>query len=475
MKLNTHLVSLPNELFFIGIGGTGMSALATIAFEMGYRVSGSDMYPGENTYRLQEKGIPVFIGHSRERIEHASAVVISSAIPPENEELQEALQRNIPIIHRGEMLAFFLNKKKGIAIAGTHGKTTTTSMISLLLEVAGLDPTVLVGGEVEDIGGNARYGNGEYFVSEADESDGSFLKLNPYCGVITNIEDDHLEYYGNQENELKAFTSFANGVKDGGFMVACGDHPNVQLMLNQPLRTNLVSYGMINNRVDVRGLLIEERAEGSLFRVCYRNQDLGSFILNIPGIHNIVNSLACIAIGAELGIEKKIIANALEMFRGVKRRYERIGYIDGTLIVDDYAHHPTEMGVVLKTALNRTLGKVIVIFQPHRYTRTKRLYKEMAEILKKAHQVILFPIYSAGEKPIEGITSSLIYDEMKKDGYDGVHMVFTIEEALHIAENMIGPGNILITMGAGDVWKVAEIMCRKNGNQLRENISALRI
>ncbi|NLJ49359.1 MAG: UDP-N-acetylmuramate--L-alanine ligase [Candidatus Atribacteria bacterium] len=452
-----------------------MSALATIAFEMGYQVSGSDIFLGENTYRLQEKGIPVFIGHSRERIEKVPAVVISSAIPPENVELQAAIQRNIPIIHRGEMLAFFLNQKKGIAIAGTHGKTTTTSMISLLLEVAGLDPTVLVGGEVEDIGGNARYGDGDYFVSEADESDGSFLKLNPYCAVITNIEDDHLEYYGSQENELNAFVSFANGIKEGGFLVACGDHPNVQMMFNQPLKTKLVSYGMVNDRVDIHGSMVEERAEGSLYRVTYRNRDLGPFILNIPGIHNVINSLACIAIGVKLGIDKKLIANALEMFRGVKRRYERIGYIDGTLVVDDYAHHPTEMSVVLKTALNRTLGKVIVIFQPHRYTRTKRLYKEMAEILKKAHQVILFPIYSAGEKPIEGITSHLIYEEMKKTGYDGVHMVSTIDEALQITESMIGPGNILITMGAGDVWKVADSMFRKNGNQLRKSMPVLRV
>ncbi|QPM66930.1 UDP-N-acetylmuramate--L-alanine ligase [Atribacter laminatus] len=472
--MNAHLVSLPNELYFIGIGGTGMSALATIAFEMGYQVSGSDIFCGENTCRLQEKGIQVFIGHSRERIKNISAVVISSAIPPENVELQEAIQRNIPIIHRGEMLAFFLNQKKGIAIAGTHGKTTTTSMISLLLEVAGLDPTVLVGGEVEDIGGNARFGDGEYFVSEADESDGSFLRLSPYCAVITNIEDDHLEYYGSQENEMNAFVSFTNGVKEGGFIVACGDHPNVQAMFNQHPQTNLMTYGMINDRVDVHGSMVEERAEGSLFRVTYLNQNLGSFILNIPGLHNVINSLACVAVGVKLGIDKKSIASALEMFKGVKRRYERIGYIDGTLVVDDYAHHPTEMSVVLRTALSRTLGKVIVVFQPHRYTRTKRLYREMAEILKKAHQVILFPIYSAGEKPIEGITSSLIYDELKKAGYDGVHMVSTIDEALDITENLIGPGNILITMGAGDVWKVADSMCRKNGNQLRKSMPVLR-
>mgnify|MGYP005854544263 CR=1 FL=1 len=472
--MNAHLVSLPRELYFIGIGGTGMSALASIVFEMGYQVSGSDISSGENTFRLQEKGISVFIGHSRKRIENVSAVVISSAIPPENEELQEAIRRRIPIIHRGEMLAYLFNQKKGIAIAGTHGKTTTTSMISLLLEVAGLDPTVLVGGEVEDIGGNARFGKGEYFVSEADESDGSFLKLNPFCAVVTNIEDDHLEYYGNQENELDAFFSFVNSVKDGGFMVVCGDHPNVQHMLNRPLRKQIITYGMVNDQVDFYGCVLEERAEGSRFRVTYHHKNVGTFILNIPGIHNVSNSLACIATGIKLGIERGSIANALAMFRGVKRRYERIGYIDGTLIIDDYAHHPTEMSVVLKTALSRTLGKVIVVFQPHRYTRTKRLYREMAAILKKAHQVILFPIYSAGEKPIEGITSNLIYDEMKKTGYDCVYMVDTIEEALQITENMIGPGNILITMGAGDVWKVADRMCRKNGNRLKESISVLR-
>ncbi len=470
-----NLVSLPHELYFIGIGGTGMSALATIAFEMGYVVSGSDISSGENTYRLQEKGIPVFIGHSRDRIKNVQAVVISSAIPMDNEELREAIQRSIPIIHRGEMLAYLLNRKKGIAIAGTHGKTTTTSMISLLLEIAGLDPTVLVGGEVEDIGGNARFGKGDYFVSEADESDGSFLKLNPYCAVVTNIEDDHLEHYGSQENELEAFRSFVNGVKTGGFSVVCGDHPNVMLMLKRFLQPQMITYGMINESVDVRGQILEERAEGSLFRVSYQDQELGKFVLNIPGLHNVSNSLACIATGIQLGIQLSHMSDALAMFKGVKRRYERIGFIDGTVVIDDYAHHPTEMYVVLKTALSRTLGKVIVIFQPHRFTRTKRLYREMAEILKSAHQVILLPIYSAGEKRIEGVSSYLIYDELKKAGYEHVLMADTIEEAVKLTERMIGPGNILITMGAGDVWKVATNLFKKNGNQLKEDMPVLRV
>ncbi|MCX6090369.1 MAG: UDP-N-acetylmuramate--L-alanine ligase [Candidatus Atribacteria bacterium] len=464
---------LPQDLYFIGIGGAGMSALASIAHGMGYRVSGSDILQSENTERLQEQGIPVYIGHCRERIRSVEAVVVSSAIPGTNEEVQEAQALGLPIIHRGEMLAQLLNPKKGIAIAGTHGKTTTTSMISLLLEMADMDPTVLVGGEVEDIGGNAKNGTGEYFVSEADESDGSFLRLRPYCAVVTNIEDDHLDHYGNEENELEAFRTFVNGVKMGGFSVVCGDHFNVKALLRRPLVTRMVTYGMINPDVDVWGEVIEERAEGTLFGVRSRGTDLGQFVLNIPGLHNVSNALACIATALNIGVDLSFVREALSAFRGVKRRYERIGFIDGTVVIDDYAHHPTEMKVVIKTALSWTLGKVGVIFQPHRFTRTRRLFREMAGVLESVHRVILLPIYSAGEKPIDGVSSVLIYDALKSDGYDRVVLVNSLKEAAGQVEPMIGPGNILITMGAGDVWKVATALCRKNGNQPDEHSPVL--
>ncbi|HSV31204.1 MAG TPA: UDP-N-acetylmuramate--L-alanine ligase [Atribacteraceae bacterium] len=460
--MERETLSLPRDLFFIGIGGTGMSGLALIARGMGYRVSGSDITESEMTVRLRERGIPVYVGHCRERIQRNGAVIVSSAIPAENEELCAARELRLPIVHRGVMLASLLNRKRGIAVSGTHGKTTTTSLISLLLETAGLQPTVLIGGELEDIGGNAKIGESDLFVAEADESDGSFLKLRPYCGVITNIEDDHLEHYGSMDKAVEAYQIFLERIKPGGLAVLCKDHPNVRTIIPTRKRSfRVLTYGMTEEELDCRALVLREKQRGYAFRVSNGKHSLGDFETNIPGLFNVLNALACIAVGVELEIGSSTIRDAIASFSGVKRRFECIGFYRGTQVVDDYAHHPTEMEVVLQAAVHQTAGRLVVVFQPHRYTRTGRLYREMAQMLGSAHRVLILPIYPAGERPVENVTSELVYRAMKEKGYDQAFLSESLDDAVRILEEWLEPGDLLITMGAGDVWKVGTCLCGK--------------
>lgn len=454
--------TLPCRLHFIGIGGTGMSGLALLAHEWGHVVSGSDLVENEATRRLRSRGVQVYIGHRGEQVVGAEAVVVSSAIPPSNEELVAARKLGLPIFHRGEVLAFLFNPKKGIAVAGTHGKTTTTSMISCLLEMAGWNPTVLVGGELEDIGGNARAGEGEFFVTETDESDGSFLKLRPFCAVVTNIDDDHLDFYGNMEAAKEAFAAFLWNVQQGGFRVVCGDHPNVQDVLRRHSFPSLITYGIENRDVDYRARILARGKEGSFFEVSCRGEVVATFSIRVPGNHNVSNALACIAVGMELGVPIKSISEALNSFRGVKRRFEKVGKVSGALVVDDYAHHPTEMRVVLETARAQTSGKIVVVFQPHRYTRTRRLYRNMAQALCLADYVVLLPIYSAGEEVIPGVSEDLIYRELKETGFRNVALARDFDEAARKCLEVVGEGDILITMGAGDVWRVGMMLTGGN-------------
>lgn len=453
--------NLPRRLHFIGIGGTGMSGLALIAHELGYVISGSDLVENEATRRLRARGVQVYIGHHFEHIAGAEAVVVSSAIPPSNEELVAAQRLGIPIIHRGDVLAFLFNPRKGIAVAGTHGKTTTTSMISLLLEVAGWSPTVLIGGELEDIGGNAKTGEGEFFVAETDESDGSFLKLHPFCGVVTNIDDDHLEFYGDMEREKEAFASFLWNVQEKGFRVVCGDHPNVWDIIRRYAFPNLVTYGMENQDTEYSARILAHGKEGSSFEVFHQGKAIATFSIHVPGDHNVSNALACIAVGMQLGIPLEKISKALTLFRGVRRRFERIGKVSGALIVDDYAHHPTEMRVVLRMAREQTSGRVVVVFQPHRYTRTRRLYQNMAQALCLADYVVLLPIYSAGEEAIPGVSAELVYWELTKMGFRNAVYVATFEEAAEKCLEVLQEGDMLITMGAGDVWKIGALLTKR--------------
>lgn len=464
-QLNRRFEKLPLRLYFIGIGGTGMSGLALLAQEAGYQVSGSDLVENEATARLRTRGIKVFTGHDRERIKEAEAVVVSSAIPEHNEELREARRLNLLVVPRGEMLAFLMNQRKGIAVAGTHGKTTTTSMVSLLLEVAGLEPTALIGGELEDIGGNAKCGKSEFFVAEADESDGSFLRLSPFCAVVTNIEDDHLEFYGDMVKEKEAFATFLRSIQKDGFGVACGDHENVVDVLGKNPLPRVYTYGIKNPEVDFWGRIVHKGRGNFIFEVFRSRIRIGDFRLNIPGIHNVENALACIAVGIGLGIRIKDIQKTLASFRGVKRRFEKMGIFQGALVIDDYAHHPTEMRAVLDAALHFASGKIMVVFQPHRYTRTGRLYKEMAEVLLRAHRVALLPIYPANENPIPGVSTRLVYQEMRRMGFENVTLVESFEEAVVECQKFLQEDDIIITMGAGDVWKVGARLCGKDGKE----------
>ncbi|MDK2896374.1 MAG: UDP-N-acetylmuramate--alanine ligase [Candidatus Atribacteria bacterium] len=453
----------PRSLYFVGIGGTGMSGLALVAHGLGCRVSGSDIAFNQAIFRLRQRGIEVFVGHRREQIGQVDAMVISSAIPSDNEELREARSQGIPIIHRGELLSLLLNPRQGIAIAGTHGKTTTTSMISLLLEIAGLKPTVLIGGELEDIGGNAKVGEGEFFVAEADESDGSFLNLAPFCAVVTNIEDDHLEFYGGMDQEKAAFAKFLNQIKEGGFAVVCGDHPNVINVVQNTKVKSVFSYGIQNGQSDLRGMILAENGNNQVFQVEWKGKKLGNFYLNVPGKHNVLNALACLAVGLGLDIPLPLITDALATFRGVKRRFELIGTVKGAQVIDDYAHHPTEMKAVLETAFNQTAGKIVVVFQPHRFTRTSRLYREMGRVLTMADYVFLLPVYPAGEAEIAGVSSELIYQELKETYSHPVDLCLNFQEVASRCWEILSPGDIVITMGAGDVWKVGALLCQQHG------------
>ncbi|MGC8778490.1 MAG: UDP-N-acetylmuramate--L-alanine ligase, partial [Candidatus Caldatribacteriaceae bacterium] len=301
------------------------------------------------------------------------------------------------------------------------------------------------------------------FVAEADESDGSFLRLSPFCAVVTNIEDDHLEFYGDMEREKDAFVSFLKGVKKDGFGVACGDHPNVVDILGKNRLPRVFTYGIENEQVDFWGKIVKARKDGFVFEVSRKGIRIGDFCLNLPGLHNVENALACIAVGVELGIPVNDMQETLSSFRGVKRRFEKVGMFRGVLVVDDYAHHPTEMKVVVNAALHFTSGRVVVVFQPHRYTRTKRLYREMAEALQEAHQVILLPIYSANEEPIPGVSTELVYREMLRRGFEKVRFARDFEEAVTECQKVSQTGDIIVTMGAGDVWRVGTMLCGKDG------------
>lgn len=440
------------RIHFIGIGGSGMSAIAKILLEMGYEVSGSDIKYSEILNKLQNQGAKVFIGHNSENVIGAELVVVSSAIPTNNPEYIEAIKQNIPILHRADILSILMNHKKGIAISGAHGKTTTTSMISLMLDKNGYQPTVLIGGELNDIGGNAVLGSGEYLVAEADESDGSFLKLNPFIAVVTNIENDHLDYYKNMDNMKKAFVKFIENIKDDGFAFLCIDNENVRDIIPN-IKKKIFTYGIKYN-ADYMPKDIVLKGISSIFAVYYKEKFLGDIELNVPGIHNVYNATAAVGIGHQLGIDIKDIASALKNFRGVQRRFQNIGEVNGVKIFDDYAHHPTEIKVVLKTARLLNPRKIYAIFQPHRYTRTKLLAEEFGTAFFDADEVIVTKLYSAGEEPIPNVSSELIVSALNKNNVN-VKYIEKKEEVVDYLLYKLVPGDLVITIGAGDINKVS--------------------
>lgn len=441
------------KLHFIGIGGVGMSAIAEVLLEKGYKISGSDLNESDIVKNLAAKGAVIYKGHAADNITDCDAVVISSAINDDNPEIVAAKGKAIKIYHRSDMLAALLNSAQGIAVAGSHGKTTTSSMLSVVLDNAGVDPTVIIGGVVDYFKGNAQLGQSDYIIAEADESDGSFLKFNPYVSVITNIEDDHMDHYGSMENIMAAFNEFVGNTADAGATVICFDHENARKIANNTQKT-IISYG-IDNEADYKAQDINMSKHKTSFTVTYKGDVLGSIELNMPGRHNILNALATIAVCRFLAVPFAKIAAGFKLFNGANRRFQTKKRTENYWIVDDYAHHPTEIKTTIEAAKQTLPKRLICIFQPHRYSRTQLLAQEFGQCFAKADVLVLTDIYSAGEKPIPGITGKIIYDEVEKTGKKAVY-IKNMDEIAKYVETIVEPGDLIVTMGAGNIFRCGE-------------------
>ena len=456
------------RVHFIGIGGAGMSGIAKVLCELGFTVSGSDLQASEATRRLQDHGANIFIGHKRGQVGDAQVVVVSTAIPPGNAELLEAQERGMEIWQRARMLGAIMSRQKGIAIAGAHGKTTTTSMISMIMERNGLDPSVVVGGELNDIGGNAKLGKGEYLVAEADESDGSFLNLDPHILVVTNIENDHLDYYGSLENILATFREMMKKVPKDGLAVLCADDGNIH-KVQDSLSCSVLTYGM-DACADFQPANIRWLPLGSAYDLHYRGENLGTVHLSVPGLHNIKNSMAAMAVCLQTGVDFHAAAAAIEKFQGVHRRFQLMGEVGGIRVFDDYAHHPSEVKATLDAARQQHPGRVVAVFQPHRFTRTKFLQLEFATAFAAADWVVLTDIYSAGEPPIEGIHTRLLEKHIVETGHAHVRYVEKMNDIADIIAGELQPGDMVLTMGAGSIWQVGPALLHKL-SEIMDNVS----
>ncbi len=450
MVLNTA-----EHVHFIGIGGYGMSAIARVLLEMGYRISGSDVAAQELTEKLIAKGAKVFIGHEADHVTGADMVVYSTALSKDNVEMAAAEQLNIPILHRAEMLAKIMDLRKGIAVAGAHGKTTTSSMIAMVMEKCGADPTYIIGGEIMNVGSNAKAGKGEYVVAEADESDGSFLRYHPEIAIVTNIEADHLENYNGDFANLKAaYETFLSQIKPGGAAIVCQDDDYIQELLPK-LAVRTITFGM-DERAEFRAANIMLGDRISSFDVYRGAELLGNIRLSVPGEHNVYNALAAIITCLHAGLSFESIASAIHEFRGAKRRFQVLGEVNDVLVIDDYAHHPTEIQATIAAA--RSTGKrIIAVFQPQRYSRTFFLLDQFSRAFSEADEVIITNIYSpAGEKQIEGVTSERLVELIRVNSNSRVRHVQTKEEAQRVLAAEVASGDLVLTMGAGDIWRAAE-------------------
>jgi UDP-N-acetylmuramate--alanine ligase len=438
------------KMHFIGIGGIGMSGIAEILINLGYEVSGSDLVESEQTRRLASLGAKVFIGHLPSNINDYHVVVTSSAINPNNPELVEARKRGIPVIHRSEMLAELVRMKYGIGVAGTHGKTTITSMLSYVLYHGGMHPTAVVGGKVLNFNTNARVGEGDYIVFEADESDGSFLKLLPCIGIVSNIDADHLDHYKYFQGLKDAFLSYINTIPFYGYSVLCIDDTTVREILPRVERP-YYTYGMSED-ADFRAVDIHMTDGMTTYRCLYRNDPMGEFAIRQLGNHNAVNSLSVIAVALELGLSVETIREGLAEFRGVGRRIEFVGESAGVRVYDDYGHHPTEIRATLDAV--KKLGKrIVVVFQPHRYTRTQLLWDEFGQCFANADLLFLAEIYPAGEQPIEGVSSKLIQEAVARHEGRDVEIISRFEDIPRQVASHVREDDIVITLGAGDIYK----------------------
>jgi len=442
------------KIHFIGIGGIGMSGIAEVLLNLGYQVSGSDLRESEITRRLSELGGVITYGHCRENLADVDVVVTSTAVPADNPEVLEAHRRLIPVIPRAEMLAELMRMKYGVAIAGTHGKTTTTSMVATVLTHGGIDPTVVIGGRLDLFGSNAKLGQGQFLVAEADESDGSFLKLSPTIAVVTNIDADHLDYYRDLDQIRETFIDFINKVPFYGLAVLCLDDPNIQSLLPQ-VRKRLVTYG-INSQADFSASAIEHTADRTAFTVHYRGQTLGRLGFRMPGRHNVLNALAAVAVGMELDLSFAAIADGFKDFGGVGRRFQIKGEAGGVMVVDDYGHHPAEIKATLAAARAGWQKRVVTVFQPHRYTRTRALFDDFVTAFYQADYLVVMDVYAAGEEAIPGVAAADLAAGISGHGHRSCFFAADRSAVLAHLLEVVQPGDMVITLGAGNVWQVGE-------------------
>jgi UDP-N-acetylmuramate--alanine ligase len=448
---------------FVGIGGIGMSGIAEIMLRIGYSVQGSDAKASANTERLAALGAKIFIGHDAAHIDGASAVVFSTAIKADNPEFAAARERRIPLVRRAEMLAELMRLQFSVAVGGTHGKTTTTSMIATLLDAGGLDPTVVNGGIINAYGTNAKVGGGDWMVVEADESDGSFLRLKSTVAVVTNIDPEHLDHYGDFEAVKQAFVSFVENIPFYGFAAVCLDHPEVQAMAAKIDNRRLITYG-VNPQAQVRAAKIEMGADGASFDVAIKTshgvETLEGLKLPMPGRHNVLNALAAIAVARELGVSNEAIRQGLAAFGGVKRRFTTTGVAKGVRVVDDYGHHPVEIAAVLRAARDvqdASGGRVIAVVQPHRYSRLHDLFDEFCACFNDADTVVVADVYAAGEAPIEGVNKDALAEGLRRFGHGRVLSLESSTRLPRLIAEEAKPGDLVVCLGAGDItaWAYA--------------------
>jgi UDP-N-acetylmuramate--alanine ligase len=454
------------HIHFVGIGGIGMSGIAELLLNLGYKISGSDLQESETTCRLESLGGKVHIGHDAAWIEGADVVVTSSAIAADNPEVTAAVNSLIPVIPRAEMLAELMRLTKfGIAIAGSHGKTTTTSMIAWLLAEAGLDPTVVIGGKVDCLGGtNAKLGQGDFLIAEADESDGSFLKLTPVLEVVTNIDLEHLDFYSSIEQIKSVFLEFIDKIPFYGAVILCLDDPHVASILPE-IKKRILTYGL-TSQANIYAKTITNTGLITKFEVCRESEILGEITLSLAGVHNVYNALATVTVGLELDIPFTAIAAALQSFSGVQRRLQIKGERRDITVIDDYGHHPTEIRATLSALRDAWPSRrIVVLFQPHRYSRTKALAEEFYTAFHEADILLLTEIYSASEAPIPGITSEALLDGIKKHGHRHAYLEPNFNGLLDKTMEIIAPGDLVLTLGAGNIWHAGEKLLQKLENR----------
>ena len=443
-------------IHFVGIGGIGMSGIAEVLINLGYHVSGSDKAQSETTARLQKLGAIVAVGHAAQNIGNADVVVTSTAVKIDNPEVSEAHERNIPVIPRAEMLAELLKMKFSVAVSGSHGKTTTTSMVSTMLAKGGLDPTMVIGGKLASIGSNARLGDGDIIVAEADESDGSFLKLLPTIAVITNIDREHLDFYPGITEIKDAFLKFANIVPFYGCTVLCNDNEHVR-EIAPLIKRKMITYG-IEHSADYSARNIKYLASKTEYSLLYKGDLLGQIDLFVPGLFNVYNSMAAVAVGRELDLDFATIQDGLKSFVGVVRRLEMKGTVGDITVVDDYGHHPTEVKATLAAARQVWKGRLIVVFQPHRFTRTKALFEEFTQAFGDADILIINDIYPASEEPIAGVNSQVLGEAIRKAGHRNVEYIAQAEDTIEFLLKTLKPKDTVITLGAGSIYKIGEAL-----------------